>query len=150
MTTVAFCGRYLAADKRAICADNKSGTVTKIHRVGSKFVGFSGGLVVGLAMLEWIREGSKIEDFPKCQTADYSPVMVVSRGANGAPVLHLYEGQPFPILFEETQRAMGSGRDYALAAMHLGFNAIDAVRVASVFDSGTGNGIDVLDFRDLP
>lgn len=34
--------------------------------------------------------------------------------------------------------AVGSGRDYALAAMHLGLSARDAVGVAMEFDLNTG------------
>ena len=37
--------------------------------------------------------------------------------------------------------AVGSGREYAMAAMHLGCDAKRAVQVAMVFDTGTGGTI---------
>jgi ATP-dependent protease HslVU (ClpYQ) peptidase subunit len=41
--------------------------------------------------------------------------------------------------------AFGAGRDYAMAAMHLGCDAHRAVEVACVFDTGCGMGIDTLE-----
>jgi hypothetical protein len=43
--------------------------------------------------------------------------------------------------------AVGSGRDYAMAAMALGHTARVGVEIASRFDPGTGNGVDELQFR---
>ena len=40
--------------------------------------------------------------------------------------------------------AIGSGRDFALAAMALGHSAIEAVTVAGRFDTASGNGFDAL------
>jgi ATP-dependent protease HslVU (ClpYQ) peptidase subunit len=59
-----------------------------------------------------------------------------------------YEGA-WPIPIEDRQFAMGSGRDYARAAMHLGCSAAEAVAVACEFDENCGNGIDTLVFLDL-
>lgn len=42
--------------------------------------------------------------------------------------------------------AIGTGRDYARAAMHLGRNAVEAVQVAILFDENCGNGVDTLTF----
>lgn len=40
--------------------------------------------------------------------------------------------------------AIGSGRDFALAALHMGHSAKDAVQVAMEFDAGTGGEIEVV------
>lgn len=40
--------------------------------------------------------------------------------------------------------AVGSGRDYALAALHMGQSAPQAVQVAMEFDAGTGGEIEVV------
>lgn len=40
---------------------------------------------------------------------------------------------------------MGSGRDFAIAAMHCGKTAREAVEIASLYENGCGNGVDVLE-----
>ena len=55
-----------------------------------------------------------------------------------------WERSPYPLKFHDEQFAIGSGRDFALAAMYLGKTAAQAVEVACVFDSGCGNGVDAM------
>ncbi len=55
-----------------------------------------------------------------------------------------YYLSPYPEWNQDRFDAIGSGRDYALAAMYLGHDARRAVEVASALDNGCGNGIDVL------
>lgn len=43
--------------------------------------------------------------------------------------------------------AIGSGADYALAAMHCGRTAAQAVRLASKLDINSGIGVDCVRFR---
>lgn len=45
--------------------------------------------------------------------------------------------------------ADGSGRDYAITAMHMGKSAVQAVELASRFDIGTGGAIDSYKIRIL-
>jgi ATP-dependent protease HslVU (ClpYQ) peptidase subunit len=45
----------------------------------------------------------------------------------------------------ESFHALGSGRDFALAAMYLGKNAREAVEIAMEFDLETGKGVDCLE-----
>lgn len=141
MTCIAWDGKTLAADKRAtyggmIC------TVTKIFRVYGLLVGGSGELPFILAMVEWVRNGRKAEDFPASQRDkdDWQAVLVIE--ADGTPLL--YERTLFPVRYEQQHIAIGSGREYARAAMYCGKSAREAVEVACALDSGCGNGIDVL------
>ena len=143
MTCIAWDGKTLAADKQAT-NNGLRRTTTKIHRVGSSLVAFSGGLDQGMLMLEWVRGGYVRADFPPSQRDkdDWTPVMVIAPDR----VVRVYERTPTPMVFEDRCYAMGSGRDYAMAAMHLGCNAIRAVEVACALDVHCGNGIDVLEF----
>jgi len=141
MTIIAWDGETLAADKRAtyggmIC------TVTKIFRVGALLVGGSGELPFVLAMVEWVRNGRAIEDFPTAQSSkdDWQPVLVIE--SDGTP--SLYERTPYPVRYEGGSVAIGSGREYARAALHLGAGSVGAVEVAIALDSNCGNGIDTL------
>lgn len=134
-------GRTLAADKRC-CVGGLVRTVTKIHRVGGLLVGGSGELSFILAVVEWVRGGRLAEKFPADQRNkdDYQPVLVIE--ADGTP--SIYERTPHPIRYEDKCCAMGSGRDFAMAAMHLGKTAREAVEVACALDAGCGNGIDCI------
>ena len=58
-----------------------------------------------------------------------------------------YERTPHPIRNEDTLRAWGAGRDFALAALHLGKTAKEAVELACRLDSTCGNGVDTLVFE---
>ncbi|QTF91783.1 hypothetical protein [Halomonas sp. BM-2019] len=55
-----------------------------------------------------------------------------------------YEGAPIPLVMENTHHAIGCGRDYVMAAMHLGKNAKQAVEMACALDAFCGSGIDTL------
>lgn len=141
MTVIAFDGKTLAADKRAVNNGFKGGTVTKIHRWGDGHLcAFSGDYDVGLQLVAWLRAGARPDDFPKKQESMAANLLVVY--ANGTTAR--YESAPIAIPFENKLQAMGSGRDYALAAMYLGCDARRAVEVACALDNGCGNGIDEL------
>lgn len=141
MTTIAWDGYTLAADKRSIY-DGVNQIVTKIHRAGDCLVGGSGEFAFILAMIEWVKAGRNPADFPDHQRneKDWQPTMVVD--ARGT--CWLYERTPQPIRWERRFAAIGSGKHYAIAAMHLGENAANAVKLASIYDAGTGDGVDVL------
>lgn len=141
MTVIAWDGKTLAADKRAIQNGYVGGTVTKIHRWDGGLCAFAGDFDVGMQMVEWLRGGGNPEKFPTRQAQNCDALFMVI--ANDGRVAR-YERTPIPLPFENVQQAMGSGRDYALAAMYLGLSARKAVEVACALDSGCGNGIDEL------
>lgn len=141
MSVIAWDGKTLVADKRAINNGYKGGVVTKIHRWVGGLCAFSGDLDVGMQMVQWLRDGAKPADYPKQQEKNAANFLVIHN--NGR--VERYESVPVPLVMENPQQAMGSGRDYALAAMHLGFDARRAVQVACALDSGCGNGVDVLE-----
>ncbi len=142
MTCIAWDGKTLAADKRATTG-GLIAAVTKIHRIGDLIVGGSGDLTFIGPMLEWIKAGRDPATFPASQKDkdDWQPVLVIER--DGTP--SLYERTPYPLRFEQQHVAIGSGGEYARAAMHLGCTARAAVEVAIALDCGCGNGIDVLE-----
>lgn len=140
MTCVAWDGTTLAADRRALVG-GVIRTTTKIHRVGDSLVAFSGDAAMGRELVEWYERGAKPEEFPEQQREkDKSRLLAIGPRKE----IWVHEDGPYPILFEDEFFAIGSGRDYALAAMHLGCNAVQAVEVAAVFSSECGNGFDVL------
>lgn len=142
MTVIAWDGRTLAADKRASYGTTIK-TVTKIRRINGLLVGGSGEFSFVGAMFEWIENGRDPAKFPESQQDkdDWQPFLVIE--ADGTP--SLYERTRYPIRHEQQHTAIGSGRQYALAAMYLGRTAEEAVAVASALDSSCGNGIDTLE-----
>ena len=141
MTVIAWDGKTLAADRQSsyggmICA------VTKIHRVGDLLVGGSGDLAFVLEMIEWVRGGRVISEFPAAQRTkdDWQSILVVERDGTTS----IYERTAFPIRYEEKAVVIGSGREFARAALHLGFDSVKAVETAIALSDGCGVGIDTL------
>lgn len=140
MTVIAYDGRTLAADKQSTCVGYAS-TATKIFRVPDGRVAFAGNAVNARELLEWFYEGRDIARFPAVRTDDCADAMFIKDTGE----VYCYSGKsPFPEKHEQPFIAMGSGRDYALAAMHLGHDARKAVEVACALDVYCGMGIDTL------
>jgi len=141
MTVIAWDGTTLAADKRA-CNGSLIGTVTKIFRIRDCLVGYSGDAAFGEQMRAWFAAGEHAADFPSGQRDkdDYAVLLVIRPDGK----VQRFERTPHPITFEDRCAATGSGRDFAIAAMHLGFNAARAVEVASQLTCDCGNGVDTL------
>ena len=141
MSVIAWDGRTLAADKRASLGSLYR-TTRKLFAARGCLVAYSGNADQGEEMLAWWRAGADPTTFPASQRDrdDYSGILVIE------PSLRIlkWERTPYPLTFEDDQFAIGSGRDFALAAMHCGKTAAEAVAVACHFDSGCGNGIDTL------
>lgn len=142
MTCIAWDGKTLAADKRS-CENGIIGTVTKIHRVNGSLVGGSGANAFISQMIQWVRDGRKVKDFPDAQRDkdDWQPFLLIETDGRIA----FYDRTPYPTWFEQQHYAIGSGRELARAAMYLGKTAREAVEVACALDCGCGNGIDVLE-----
>lgn len=142
MTTIAWDGKTLAADRRAV-RSNLPYTVIKLRRTkDGRFLAGAGDIGVTIAMLDWLSEPSETRAVrPACQDheSDWADILEVFPDARC--FVHERRGA-FEVL--DPFFAIGSGRDFAIAAMALGQNAVGAVELASRFDIGTGNGIDSL------
>lgn len=145
MTIIVWDGKTLSADKRSL-NNGLCLTVTKIYRLKTgELFGMSGEMVFCSQVKEWVEAGCIVADFPTAQRDkdDWQPCLVVSRDGKG----RVYERTPFPNTYDDNWCALGSGRDYAVAALHLGKTAKEAVEVACLFDCGCGNGIDTLELE---
>jgi ATP-dependent protease HslVU (ClpYQ) peptidase subunit len=141
MTVIAWDGKTLAADKLGDAGGLRR-TITKIHRFENGLFGSSGLGSHAAHMFDWIKSGAHPEDVPAFQLTDeYQSVMVVRNDGT----VWLYGQSAYPFRIEDPFHAIGSGRDFAIAAMYLGFGAQHAVHVASQFDTGCGGGIDTLE-----
>lgn len=146
MTVIAWDGITLAADRRSVSVGT-IGETTKIHRVRGCLVGTSGESCIGEEILAWFGASENPEEFPEaCRTEEGWGRMLVIR-EDGR--VQTYERSPYPLRQESKYFAIGSGADIALAAMHLGEPAADAVLLASKLNAGCGNGVDTLVLKGL-
>lgn len=139
MTVVAWDGKTLAADKAATAVGHSS-TVTKVFRVPGGIVAFSGESTRCMELLHWFNGGRVVADFVKeVENSGTCGMFIDDFGKD----FHYYNS-PYPVAGEDKFCAMGHGRDYALAAMYLGFDAKTAVEVACALDNTCGKGVDTM------
>lgn len=141
MTVIVWDGETLAADKRVISGSLTRKT-TKIFRVGETLAGYFGEADAGEEVLAWFAAGHAPDKFPQSQRSkdDWAGLLIVWPDKT----LWIYERTPHPIVLSPQQIAVGSGRDFAMAAMHCGRTAAAAVAVACEFDCSCGDGVDQL------
>ena len=142
MTIIAWDGKTLAADKASTDVGYLR-TVTKIFRVPGGVVAFAGSAANALALLEWFRAGRDVAKWPKTQEDGDQAASALFADENN--FLWRYSTTPYPERSEDPFDAIGSGRDYALAAMHLGHSARVAVEVACALDNSCGKGVDSME-----
>jgi ATP-dependent protease HslVU (ClpYQ) peptidase subunit len=140
MTCIAWDGRTLAADKQATNHDCRNNVVTKVFKWNGHLLGIAGHGDLAYEMLDWFKAGCVKADFPEPDSDHYATLMVITPEKK----ILMYTGRATPVPYEQEFNAIGSGRDYALAAMHLGYDAKKAVAVACHFDVNCGNGIDTV------
>lgn len=142
MTTVAWDGETMSADTLATDAwGMKEEVRNKILRGSDFLLGCAGehGQI-----MRWWRSVEQMSAndllmagyFPYEKDTNDPALMLVC--ANGG--LYRHTSGIFTKL-SRNYHAIGSGRDYALGAMHFGADSISAVRVAIEFDNGTGGEI---------
>lgn len=141
MTTIAFDGVTLAADKQST-SHGMARTVTKIRRIRGELFAMSGGGIHCQALMKWFEGSRNPSEWPKAPDDEScgNIIQVTKAGLfvwSGA-------GLPHPEPLEDRFMAFGSGRDFAMAAMHLGKSAKEAIEIASIYDIATGMGIDTL------
>lgn len=91
-------------------------------------VGLSGCEEDAPAIVNWIKRGMPENSRPTFERDSVSGLLITQDGA-----FHI-ESQCIPMPIEERFHAIGSGRDFAIAAMHLGRSAREAVELAARYD----------------
>lgn len=144
MTTAVWDGKTLSADKRSSYHDTKHATCTKVFKVRGHLIAVAGSYDIAIEMIEWFSDGCDPDFFPEKQKTEPATMMVITPDRE----IHKYERSHLPLKFENEKEAIGSGREFALAAMACGCDSAEAVRVASMFDCYTGNGVDTVSFDE--
>lgn len=158
MTTIAYKDGIIAADSRATYTTEAGGSrkhlCTKLYRKrvteGKKtfdvIIATAGESSPALVFVDWYGTGKPIPEVLLHHGGDFTCLILTPKGLFEADVMC----RPDPII--EPFYAIGSGAKEALAAMHCGKTAVEAVRVAAVYDPYTGGRIvcDALDPKLLP
>lgn len=140
MTCIAWDGKTLAADKMATSV-GYGYTVTKLARLrDGAIAAFSGDGDHAMALLAWLNAARDPREYPELQKDNDTCAIVVK--CDGS--VWSYGKTPYAQRIECAVYAMGHGRDFALAGMHCGLSARDAVELACRLDVFCGNGIDTL------
>lgn len=145
MTIIAWDGTKLAADK-LMSIYGAGTTVTKIRKINGNLVGGAGSSAVVQEMFKWIENGCDPDKFPEKQKAvdTYANMVVITPDKK----ILTYETTAYPTEIEHDYYAIGSGRDFALALMHVGYGSEYAVIVTNELSAHCGNGVDTLSFDE--
>lgn len=143
MTTIAWDGKTLAADRRSVFGVRPS-AVRKVFRFFNSegrllLIGFSGRVRHIPAVLRWLKDRST--EKPKVDE-HFSALIVDAHGR----LWSLEDNLEF-VRLKCRYYAIGSGGDFAEGAMAMGASAAEAVRIAAKHDVNTGNGVDEVRLR---
>jgi len=142
MTTIAWDGKHLAADRQVTWHNQKLGETTKAvkRKKDGALCATSGSTPMGEAFKKWFLAGEKGK--PPLMKIDGEIVSAVIIYPGPTLVHHSDVGR---CVVETDLFAMGSGEDYALGAMAAGKTAAEAVVIASRFNVNTNSNVDVLE-----
>lgn len=144
MTTIAWDGTMLAADRMMTDGSFKA-TKTKIRATNIGLLGAAGDARYTSAAMDWLAKEDFGLPYPNSGEDD-DVVNMIHVHLDGK--IDVYFNCSVPVRVESVFYALGSGRDFALAAMHLGESALKAIEVASALDVNTGNGFNVFRLED--
>ena len=150
MTTIAYRDGILATDRQMAHGHYIKPTDCKLHLVQSTFsidyaIAFSGTFSMGLAFVEWIKEGQMLGKFPikNIDNKMAFHALVVQRMVGSQNSRCDYYGTDLiPISEDDTPyTAQGSGDEFALGAMWHGATAVQAVQAANEHCAWSGYGV---------
>lgn len=135
MTTIAWRDGVMAADSLTTGGGVKS-RATKLYRLDDgRVVGCAGKYRFGLQFVEALKRGELL-NLDKEDTDSFHAIVMLPDGS-----LVEYEDGRTPIRVEDRFYAIGSGTQSALAAMHCGKTAREAVEIACLVDDATAGPI---------
>ena len=133
MTTCCYDGNILAADTRQVGSYIDNHQAQKIHKIASTYIAIAGDVQQALVFIRWYKNQTEPRPDPN-HMKDFE-ALVIKKGIPyyAADLCELVEiGSPC---------AIGSGCDYAMAAMLGGADAKQAVRIAMKLDPWTGGRV---------
>lgn len=121
----------MISDLQCTKGTTKSKTIPKICRVGDALIGMAGNLEDILAARQWFENGRQ-GDFPKSEALN--GILLNKDG------IWEFFGNGIPYKYPGKFLAVGSGGDFAMAAMDAGADIKKAMKIAMKYDAGSGFG----------
>lgn len=138
MTTIAANRKCMAGDQK-VTDDDTYFRTRKIRRIGKCIVGAAGTGPACIKFLRWLEKADPNADPPKFGKDDELAALVLTPKG-----LFVYDTSCEPEEILDGFYAVGSGKQAALAAMHLGCDPGKAVEIAATVDTSTGLPVEVL------
>lgn len=154
MTTLAFDGRYAATDGRSTCGMTITGKQVKklflidgvLEGEQTQFLYMGAGSYAMLMLVKkWLEEGGDVfskdpeQAFPQLEPESFEGIIITREG-------EAFELETSMVSMPvEIPVGGGSGFPFALTAMHMGQNAVQAVYTATELDCGSGGKITAFD-----
>lgn len=150
MTTIAFDGRYLAADSLCTTNETRFSFVKKINCINDKVVASCGGETAAALFLRLLKELDKDDFILDLSVADKEKAFNAILITQEKNILYYcdFSGQPINVNLYEGLFANGTGREFALGAMAAGKSAKEAVEIAIKFDINSGGDVTVFDTQE--
>ena len=142
MTVVVWDGKTLAADRQATRGNSRT-MVKKIFRFDGVIYGFSGGCKEAALFKAWVEAGRVFENFKNyldVKESDFTAIMIDTKKR-----CWIFQQSPIPYEVLSKTHVIGSGFEYATAALQFGKSAVDAVKFAVKNDIYCGMGVDSME-----
>jgi ATP-dependent protease HslVU (ClpYQ) peptidase subunit len=133
MTTIAVSQEMVAADTLMTDGSTIASTIKKIQRVPDGIAGYAGSVTDGYKFMQWL---NGYFDDEKPELEDFEGILLTNKGN-----IISFESDLTPIQHNDKFYALGSGKQAALAAMHLGEDPKGAVKIAMKVDVFTGGKV---------
>jgi len=143
VTTIAYSRRHrvMAGDRLSSVSDMVDGECTKVHkRKDGALIGVAGARHIAMSVVRWFLAGEKKASKPSFGDADDCCAVVIVRPC-GKVEVHDRCGWAEQ---EDDYTAIGSGMDFALAALDMGADPARAVTIASRRDLYSGCGVNTV------
>jgi hypothetical protein len=147
MTVVAWDGKTLAADRQLTCGTRRQTTLKVFKLPGAALIGCSGSGPLIALFMAWFNNGALLDQWPSQLKDDDGGFAAVVIKPND-PVVYTYFNTPVPSQCRDRYYVIGSGSDFAYAAMLMGKTAAEAVAFTNEIDVYCGGGVDTVSFED--
>lgn len=146
MTTIAYRDGKMAADRMVKCGAVAHHDITKIvRRMDGALCGTCGVSSLGFAFRKWFL-GGEVGDKPSCGDSEDCNIHAIIVRPSGVVELHDFLGMSE---IEGPFHAVGAGAEFALGAMAMGADAVQAVNIAAEFGVGRVGYVDCITHRQM-
>jgi hypothetical protein len=146
MTTIAWRGRTLAADTELTLGDDTRTFCRKLTPIkGGGCLAMSGNIEAEAPFKEWLSKGGDIAKFAEIDKKlmkKFDAIVI-----DGKKNVWWYDDGPTRFHIDHPFHAIGTGAQYAMAAMQLGASAKEAVLFAAESKTSTNAYVDTYDLQ---